>query len=40
VGLRSAGLIDISVVPTHQVVPGMHGAIIQASKPSSPFERM
>ena len=39
-GLQSAGLIDISVVPTYQVAAGMHGAIIQASKPPSPFKRM
>jgi arsenite methyltransferase len=32
-GLRAAGLTDVSVVPTHQVVPGMHGAIIKATKP-------
>jgi len=33
VGLRAAGLADVTVVPTHQVVPGMHGAIIKATKP-------
>jgi arsenite methyltransferase len=33
-GLRSVGLADVTVVPTHQVVPGMHGAIIKATKPA------
>jgi SAM-dependent methyltransferase len=39
VGLGAAGLIDVSVVPTHQVVPGLHGAIIQASQASGPATR-
>jgi arsenite methyltransferase len=33
-GLRAVGLSDVTVVPTHQVVPGMHGAIIKATKPA------
>jgi SAM-dependent methyltransferase len=32
-GLRAVGLRDVTVVPTHEVVPGMHGAIIKATKP-------
>jgi SAM-dependent methyltransferase len=32
-GLRAVGLSDVTVVPTHEVVPGMHGAIIKATKP-------
>jgi arsenite methyltransferase len=35
-GLRSAGLIDIEVVPTHSVADGMHSAIVRATKPRSP----
>ena len=33
-GLREAGLVDISITPTHAVVPGMYGAIVRATKPS------
>ncbi|HEX6473569.1 MAG TPA: arsenite methyltransferase [Candidatus Limnocylindria bacterium] len=33
VGLRAAGLTDISVTPSHGVAEGMHSAIVQASKP-------
>ena len=33
-GLRAAGLTDIEVVPTHQIVEGMHSAIVRATKPS------
>ena len=33
-GLQGAGLSDISVVPTHSVADGMHGAIIRATKPA------
>src|SRR5215212_4499204 len=32
-GLRTVGLIDVEVVPTHQIVEGMHSAIIRATKP-------
>ena len=39
-GLRAAGLIDVSVTPTHVVAEGMHSAIVRASKPSGPFERI
>jgi len=31
-GLRDAGLLDISVVPTHAVADGMHSAIIKATR--------
>ncbi|HST19335.1 MAG TPA: arsenite methyltransferase [Gaiellaceae bacterium] len=31
-GLAAAGLVDVSVVYTHQVADGMHGAIIKATK--------
>jgi len=32
-GLRSVGLTDVSVTPTHAVADGMHSAIIRATKP-------
>jgi arsenite methyltransferase len=34
-GLRDAGLANISVVSTHAVAEGMHSAIIRATKPAS-----
>jgi len=34
-GLRAAGLGDISIQPTHTVVPGMYSAIIKATKPAT-----
>ncbi len=33
-GLTAAGFTDASVEFTHEVVPGMHGAIIRATKPA------
>jgi SAM-dependent methyltransferase len=33
-GLRDVGLVDVEVVPTHQIVEGMHSAIIRATKPA------
>jgi SAM-dependent methyltransferase len=33
-GLRAAGLVDVSVTPTHGVAEGMHSAIIKATKSS------
>ena len=33
-GLAAAGLVDVSVTPTHQVADGMHSAIIRAAKPT------
>lgn len=33
-GLRDAGLVDVSITPTHAVVPGMYSAIVRATKPS------
>ena len=33
-GLREAGLIDISITPTHQATAGMHSAIVRARKPA------
>jgi arsenite methyltransferase len=33
-GLEAAGLRDISITPTHDVVPGMTSAIIKATKPA------
>ena len=33
-GLRSVGLSDVEVVPTHRITEGMHSAIIRATKPS------
>ncbi len=35
-GLTRAGFADISITPTHEVVDGMHSAIIQAIKPGTP----
>jgi arsenite methyltransferase len=32
--LSAAGFVDVEVVPTHQVVDGMHSAIIRARKPA------
>jgi arsenite methyltransferase len=37
-GLAAAGFIDASVTFTHQVVDGMHGAIIRATKPVAPAD--
>ncbi|MCD4527001.1 arsenite methyltransferase [Nocardioides sp. cx-173] len=34
-GLSAAGFVDAEVEFTHEAVPGMHGAIIRASKPSA-----
>jgi arsenite methyltransferase len=33
-GLRTVGMTDVSVTPTHSVADGMHSAIIRASKPA------
>ena len=33
-GLREAGLVDISITPTHTVVGGMVSAIVKATKPA------
>jgi arsenite methyltransferase len=33
-GLRAVGLDDVEVVPTHQIVDGMHSAIVRATKPA------
>ena len=32
-GLRSAGFEDITITSTHEVVPGMHSAIVKATRP-------
>ena len=32
-GLATAGFVDASVAFTHEVVPGLHGAIVRATKP-------
>jgi arsenite methyltransferase len=34
-GLAAAGFIDASVTFTHEAAPGMHSAIVRASKPAS-----
>jgi SAM-dependent methyltransferase len=39
-GLEAAGLIDVSITPTHSVVPGMYSAIIRATKPVSVNESL
>jgi arsenite methyltransferase len=33
-GLEEAGLVDVSITPTHEVVPGMVSAIVKATKPA------
>jgi arsenite methyltransferase len=33
-GLRAAGLSGVEVIPTHQIVEGMHSAIVRATKPA------
>ena len=33
-GLSAAGMTDIEVVPTHRIAPGMHSAIVRATKPA------
>jgi arsenite methyltransferase len=33
-GLEAVGLVDVSITPTHEVVPGMTSAIVKAAKPS------
>jgi SAM-dependent methyltransferase len=32
-GLAAVGLVDVSIEPTHAVAAGLHGAIVQASRP-------
>jgi SAM-dependent methyltransferase len=34
-GLEAAGLEDVTLTPTHEVVPGMVSAIVKATKPRS-----
>jgi len=34
-GLRGAGLEDITITATHEVEPGLHGALIKATKPTA-----
>ncbi len=34
-GLSAAGLVDVSVEPTHAVADGMYGAIVRATKPAA-----
>ncbi|MGI9156760.1 MAG: arsenite methyltransferase [Marmoricola sp.] len=34
-GLAAAGFVDVDVIFTHQAAPGMHGAIIRATKPTA-----
>lgn len=34
VGLAAAGFVNSSVTFTHEAVPGMHGAIVKATKPA------
>jgi arsenite methyltransferase len=33
-GLSAVGLAEVEVVPTHQIVAGMHSAIVRATKPA------
>ncbi len=37
-GLAAAGFLDAEVELTHEAVPGMHGAIIRATKPTQPIQ--
>jgi hypothetical protein len=32
-GLAAAGLVEVSVTPTHEVTDGMYGAVVRARKP-------
>jgi SAM-dependent methyltransferase len=34
-GLADAGFVDVEITPTHEVVDGMHSAIIRARKPDA-----
>ncbi len=34
-GLATAGFADADVVFTHEAAPGMHGAIVRATKPAA-----
>ncbi|BEP13571.1 hypothetical protein acdb102_18820 [Acidothermaceae bacterium B102] len=36
VGLTAAGFVDADVTFTHEAAPGMHGAIVRATKPATP----
>ena len=36
-GLAAVGLTDVSIVATHAVADGLHGAIVQATKPVVPI---
>jgi arsenite methyltransferase len=33
-GLTAAGFVDAEVEFTHEAAPGMHGAIVRATKPA------
>jgi SAM-dependent methyltransferase len=37
-GLRDAGFEDITLEPTHEVVDGMHSAVVKAKKPGTKIE--
>lgn len=37
-GLTAAGFTDASVTFTHEVAPGLHGAIVRATKPAAPAD--
>jgi SAM-dependent methyltransferase len=32
--LRAAGFVDVQITPTHEVVPGMHAAIVRGRRPT------
>jgi arsenite methyltransferase len=34
-GLEAVGLVDIAISPTHELAPGISGAIVQATKPAT-----
>ena len=35
-GLRSAGFVEVTITSTSEYLPGIHSAIVKASKPSNP----
>jgi arsenite methyltransferase len=35
-GLRAAGFVDVSITSTHEPMPGIHSAIVKATKPAEP----
>jgi arsenite methyltransferase len=40
VGLRTAGFTDISITSTHESMPGIHSAIVKATRPAQATNRL